>query len=207
MTKSGLCADLKQRKKSRFCRTFGGALGRTRTCDLLIRSQTRSRTRGDTEGRGETKPRFYQGFSTPEGTRRDRERHGVVVSLWYERAGGGKAFMSADSFLPAALCFLLRCCYCRAVRLTTFFPKGFVPFPRRPLFSGTMLSRLGGGATFFPHTEKYFPRCLFAVLRCCRIALGGGFVSSFPCPPPLSGVQTHVGRVRKHRPSVWRWGE
>ncbi len=99
------------------------ALGRTRTCDLLIRSQTRSRTRGDTEGRGETKPRFYQEFSTPEGTRRDRERHGVVVVLWYERAGGGKASMSADSFLPAALCFLLRCYYCRAVRLTTFSLK------------------------------------------------------------------------------------
>ena len=42
------------------CRHFLGALGRTRTCDLLIRSQTRSRTGGDREGHGETKPRFYQ---------------------------------------------------------------------------------------------------------------------------------------------------
>ena len=68
------------------CRIFRGALGRTRTCDLLIRSQTRSSTRGDTKGQGETKPRFYQGFITLEGTGRDRERHGVVVPLWYERA-------------------------------------------------------------------------------------------------------------------------
>ena len=43
-----------------FCRHFSSALGRTRTCDLLIRSQTRSRTGGDMEGHGETKPRFYQ---------------------------------------------------------------------------------------------------------------------------------------------------
>ena len=34
-------------------------LGRTRTCDLLIRSQTRSKTEGDREGQGETKPCFY----------------------------------------------------------------------------------------------------------------------------------------------------
>src|SRR5215212_871577 len=61
-------------------------LGRTRTCDLLIRSQTRSRTRGDRERHGETKPRFYQGSTGLEGTGRDRERHGVVVPLWYERA-------------------------------------------------------------------------------------------------------------------------
>ena len=37
---------------------FYGALGRTRTCDLLIRSQTRSRTGGDREEQGETKQRF-----------------------------------------------------------------------------------------------------------------------------------------------------
>src|SRR5215213_8747577 len=69
------------------CKTedFLGALGRTRTCDLLIRSQTRSSTRGDTKGQGETKQRFYQGFITLEETGRDRERHGVVVPLWYER--------------------------------------------------------------------------------------------------------------------------
>ena len=62
------------------------ALGRTRTCDLLIRSQTRSRTRGDIEGHRGTKQRFYQGFITLEGTGRDRERHGVVVPLWYEKS-------------------------------------------------------------------------------------------------------------------------
>src|SRR5215218_10028507 len=66
-----------------FCRYFCGALGRTRTCDLLIRSQTRSRTRGDRERHGETKPRFYHQLSTSKGTGRDRERHGVVVPLWY----------------------------------------------------------------------------------------------------------------------------
>ena len=33
--------------------------GRTRTCDLLIRSQTRSSTGGDTEGHRDTKLRFY----------------------------------------------------------------------------------------------------------------------------------------------------
>src|SRR5215216_895082 len=42
-----------------FCRYFCGALGRTRTCDLLISSQTRSRTGSDREGHGETKPCFY----------------------------------------------------------------------------------------------------------------------------------------------------
>ena len=68
-----------------FCRTFVGALGRTRTCDLLIRSQTRSRTGGDREGHGETKPRFYQVLGAVGETGRDRERHGVVVPLWYER--------------------------------------------------------------------------------------------------------------------------
>jgi len=31
--------SLVQRKKSRICRTYWGVLGRTRTCDLLIRSK------------------------------------------------------------------------------------------------------------------------------------------------------------------------
>src|SRR5215207_3023657 len=35
-----------------------GALGRTRTCDLLIRSHSPSGTRADTEGQGETKQRL-----------------------------------------------------------------------------------------------------------------------------------------------------
>src|SRR5215204_7439357 len=78
------------------CGAFKGALGRTRTCDLLIRSQTRSRTRGDREGHRETKQRFYRQLSTSRGTGTDRERHGVVVPLWYERpltysiGGGGR---------------------------------------------------------------------------------------------------------------------
>ncbi len=33
---------------------LSSTLGRTRTCDLLIRSQTRSRTGGDREGHGKT---------------------------------------------------------------------------------------------------------------------------------------------------------
>jgi hypothetical protein len=64
---------------------FCGALGRIRTCDLLIRSQTRLRTGGDREGHGETKPRFYQVLGAVGETGRDMERHGVVVPLWYER--------------------------------------------------------------------------------------------------------------------------
>src|SRR5215217_5480048 len=59
-----------------FYKTFYGALGRTRTCDLLIRSQTRSRIRSDREGHRETKQRFYWGFIILEGTGRD-------TGLWY----------------------------------------------------------------------------------------------------------------------------
>src|ERR671913_225225 len=56
-----------------------GALGRTRTCDLLIRSQTRSRTGGDREGHGETKPRFYRQLSVLKG----QGRTGRDTGLWY----------------------------------------------------------------------------------------------------------------------------
>ena len=77
--------DLLQEQNPAICGAFLSALGRTRTCDLLIRSQTRSRTGGDREGHGETKPRFYQVLGTVVETGRDRERHGVVVALWYER--------------------------------------------------------------------------------------------------------------------------
>jgi hypothetical protein len=50
-----------------------------------VRSQTRSRTGGDRERHGETKPRFYRVLGAVGETGRDRERHGVVVPLWYER--------------------------------------------------------------------------------------------------------------------------
>src|SRR5215212_7559278 len=41
-----------------------------------VRSQARSRTGGDREGQGETKPRFYQQLSILRGTGRD-------MGLWY----------------------------------------------------------------------------------------------------------------------------
>jgi hypothetical protein len=61
--------------KSRY---FFGALGRTRTYDLLIRSQTRSSTGGVAEGHRETKQRLYRqsGTSKRTGTGRD-------MGLWY----------------------------------------------------------------------------------------------------------------------------
>src|SRR5215204_4994978 len=55
---------------------FCGALGRTRTCDLLIRSHSPSGTQADTEGQGETKQRFYQVLALLErqgGTGRDTQ--------------------------------------------------------------------------------------------------------------------------------------
>jgi hypothetical protein len=58
---------------------FCGALGRTRTCDLLIRTQTRSRTGGDREGHEETKPRFYRQLSILKG----QGRTGRDTGLWY----------------------------------------------------------------------------------------------------------------------------
>ena len=50
-----------------FCRCFYGALGRTRTCDLQIRSHSPSRTGVDTVRQGETKRRFYQVLALLEG--------------------------------------------------------------------------------------------------------------------------------------------
>jgi hypothetical protein len=54
-------------------------LGRTRTCDLLIRSQTRTKTGGDREGREETKQRFYRNWALLEG----QGRTGRDTGLWY----------------------------------------------------------------------------------------------------------------------------
>ncbi len=73
--------SLEQVKNPRICGSFRGALGRTRTCDLLIRGHFRFRTRSDTEGHGETNLRFYRYCATPEGTGEDREGHPVAVRL------------------------------------------------------------------------------------------------------------------------------
>src|SRR5829696_5260579 len=56
-----------QKQNPAICGAFRGALGRTRTCDLLIRSHSPSGTRADTEGHRETKPRFYQVLALLEG--------------------------------------------------------------------------------------------------------------------------------------------
>ena len=89
---SGRCRAGQVLKKSpAICRIFISALGRTRTCGLLIRSHFRSRTVADTEGHGETKPRFYGKFRTPRRTGRDKQRHPVAVrlrskSVYYKQA-------------------------------------------------------------------------------------------------------------------------
>src|SRR5215218_9176156 len=49
------------------CRDFCGALGRTRTCDLLIRSHSPSQTGRYSGGQGETKQRFYRVLALLEG--------------------------------------------------------------------------------------------------------------------------------------------
>jgi hypothetical protein len=73
------------RAKPRSLRGFRSALGRTRTCDLLIRSHSPLLTRADTVGQGETQQRFYQSFGVPERTGRDRGRHPVAVRLRSKR--------------------------------------------------------------------------------------------------------------------------
>src|SRR5215211_5603687 len=56
-----------------------------------------STTGTDTQGQGTTKPRFYRGLDTLEGTGRDRERHPVAVRLRSKLASssGGKALGKA----------------------------------------------------------------------------------------------------------------
>jgi hypothetical protein len=49
------------------CVAIRGALGRTRTCDLLIRSHSPSGKRRDTGDQGETKPRCYRVLAHLEG--------------------------------------------------------------------------------------------------------------------------------------------
>jgi hypothetical protein len=61
------------------CRKKISALGRTRTCDLLIRSHSLKETEDDTEGQGKTKLHFYRRSSAFEVTGRDKERHPVAV--------------------------------------------------------------------------------------------------------------------------------
>jgi hypothetical protein len=59
------------------CRHFYGALGRTRTCDLLSHSQTHSRTGGRQGGTRGDKTALLSESSTSKGTGRD-------MGLWYE---------------------------------------------------------------------------------------------------------------------------
>src|SRR5215203_4176909 len=51
-------------------RDYSGALGRTRTCDLLIRSHSPSQTGRDTGGQGETKLRFNRVLALLETVRK-----------------------------------------------------------------------------------------------------------------------------------------
>ena len=60
-----------------------------------------SRTGADTEGHGETKPRFYRGCATPEGTGLDRERHPVAVRL--RSAGSASRTSGLDNLSPGLL--------------------------------------------------------------------------------------------------------
>ena len=64
--------DLPQEQNPAICGVFKGALGRTRTCDLLIRSHSPSQTGTDIEGQGETKQRFIENL----GLLRDTEGQG-----------------------------------------------------------------------------------------------------------------------------------
>src|SRR5215212_4904398 len=61
----------RRESKSILANHFGvrSTLGRTRTCDLLIRSHSPSQTGRDSGGQGETKPRFYQRIALLEGQR------------------------------------------------------------------------------------------------------------------------------------------
>src|SRR5215207_6879072 len=61
------------------CGAFRSALGRTRTCGLLIRSHSRSETGTEIEGQGETKQRFYRQLSASKGTGWSERDTG----LWY----------------------------------------------------------------------------------------------------------------------------
>jgi len=66
---SGRALSLTSSFLLRFAGVFCGALGRTRTCDLLIRSHSLSETGRDSGGQGETKQRFYQVLALLEGHR------------------------------------------------------------------------------------------------------------------------------------------
>jgi hypothetical protein len=59
-------ADPPAKRNSSDLQEKRSALGRTRTCDLLIRSHFRSETRADTEGQAETNQRVYKRFGEVE---------------------------------------------------------------------------------------------------------------------------------------------
>jgi hypothetical protein len=78
--------ELKTSEKPSICREKISALGRTRTCGLLIRRHHPSRTVADTAGQGGTKPRIYQGFGILEQTGSGIVGHPIAVRLRSERA-------------------------------------------------------------------------------------------------------------------------
>jgi len=87
------------------CRAFFGALGRTRTCDLLIRSHSPSQTGRDTGGQGETKQHFYQVLALLEGQVETPGCGQIAVKTWDseqralepEAADGYERYLLGDS--------------------------------------------------------------------------------------------------------------
>lgn len=77
------------------------AFGRTRTCDLLIRSLSRLKTLGDTGGQGETKLRFYHVLGAVGETGRERERHGVVVGKGFSEYGKPSGVTAGCPYSPS----------------------------------------------------------------------------------------------------------
>ena len=75
-----------RQQKLPVCRGLGARSAGLEPATFSVRSQTHSRTGSDREGHRETKQCFYRQLSTSKGTGTDRERHGVVVPLWYELA-------------------------------------------------------------------------------------------------------------------------
>src|SRR5215208_8098598 len=83
-------------KKSSVCRELGARSAGLEPATFSVRSQTHSRTGGDREGHGETKPRFYRNRALLKGqggTGRDTGlwyRCGTKGPLTYGIGGGGR---------------------------------------------------------------------------------------------------------------------
>ena len=87
-------------KSSCKSRYFGSALGRTRTCDLLIRSPFPSETGADTEGQGATKPRLISGIRY---SLADRKGHGGTLDcgqIAVKTSKGNKVYATPVSIHP-----------------------------------------------------------------------------------------------------------